>query len=197
MRGLAIVFVCLWVVVKSIHNEEMTISVCEVDQCACKPSQKPSPFTEVYKEDLGCYCFCGVEKSENCREDFDCVQGLHCAAGHQKGGHGQCEDACKKPGFSCSIYDKCRIGDDGEPMCVCKIWNCTKEELGHVCAFDPIQNKQVTFNNVCLFINADCKLRMAGQEGLEYLPSHECAAVIQHNQQPGTRFDGFQFESLI
>ncbi|XP_038053624.1 uncharacterized protein LOC119726081 [Patiria miniata] len=191
MKAIALVIVCLLAVARSIHVEDLHVSFCDTEQCTCTPAQTFGLFSAVYMDDLGCYCSCGSSKDESCSKDGDCIQGLHCAAGEEKGGHGRCEDACKKPGFSCGKFEKCSA-ESGEPVCKCKMYECSDLKIGMgICADDPVQNKKVTFLNDCQYVNVNCERLKANQKKLTKLPISDCA---EPNPifEPG--LNAFQFE---
>ncbi|XP_022097787.1 uncharacterized protein LOC110983126 [Acanthaster planci] len=194
MRVLALLFAGLVATVEASYNMEITIEMCEIDQCNCQAPQGQSERSLTRRDDLGgCHCLCGSLKGEDCDRDEDCVSGLTCGAGSHKDKPGQCEDACVKHKQKCGLYEKCII-EAGKPVCTCsKMFDCTERVIGPICALDTEDNTTSTYLNPCLLANENCKRLRNGKKKLKQMQKENCAEV-HHEEISGASLGAFRFD---
>ncbi|XP_071500656.1 uncharacterized protein [Diadema antillarum] len=121
-----------------------------------------------------CFCTCGRDLGEDCKEDDDCVRNLFCGSAATRSASSTCQSMCNHPAHQnrCKWYETCSMLPNRDIKCTLNFTHCSTSVYFPICARK--EDKLKTFQNRCLMAKENFSLSESGQSSYTYNSIGQC-----------------------
>ncbi|XP_072182101.1 uncharacterized protein [Diadema setosum] len=121
-----------------------------------------------------CFCTCGRDLGEDCKDDDDCVRNLFCGSAATMSESSTCQSLCNHPAHQnrCKWYETCSMLPNRDIKCTLNFTHCSTSVYFPICARK--EDKLKTFQNRCLMAKENFSLSESGQSSYTYDSIGQC-----------------------